>query len=70
MKRFYVVFTAKTSGKNWAGVMDVAEGSNIIDIAHAAPGMTAAHICASKSTAEQKAAEWNAAYKRNGTALF
>lgn len=32
--------------------------------------MTAANLCSSKKEAEQTAAEWNAAFKRNGTALF
>lgn len=70
MKRFYIVFSAQLDGKNYAGTMAKTDGDNIMNLSRQLFGMSSAHLCASKKEAEQTAAEWNAAYKRNGTALF
>lgn len=70
MKNFYIVFSAQLDGKNYAGTMTKSSGENIMNISGQISGMTSAHLCTSKKEAEQTAAEWNAAYKRNGTALF
>lgn len=50
--------------------MTKTSGENIMNLSHQISGMTSAHLCASKKEAERIATEWNAAYKRNGTALF
>lgn len=70
MKNFYLVFSAQLDGKNYAGTMAKTGNENIMNLSGQIPGMTAANLCASKKEAEQIADAWNAAYKRNGTALF
>lgn len=70
MKNFYLVFSAQMDGKNYAGTMTKTGSENIMNLSGQIRGMTAANLCSSKKEAEQIAAEWNAAFKRNGTALF
>lgn len=70
MKNFYLVFSAQMDGKNYAGTMTKTDSENIMNLSDQILGMTAANLCRSKKEAEQTADEWNAAFKRNGTALF
>ena len=68
MKNFYLVFSAQLDGKNYAGTMIKTDSENIMNLSDQIHGMTAANLCSSKKEAEQTAADWNAAFKRNGTA--
>lgn len=70
MKNFYLVFSAQLDGKNYAGTMTKTGSESIMNLSDQVLGMTSAHLCSSKKEAERIADEWNAAYKRNGTALF
>lgn len=70
MKRFYIAFAAQQGGRDWAGVIIVTGSDNIMNISRRVDGMQWANICTTRKAAEDMAANWNEAFKRNGTSIY
>ena len=69
MKNIYIVFNITKDGKHHAIADTIRTGENLIPHINK-HNANIAHLCESRTQAEQIAAAWNQSYKNNGTNLY
>jgi len=70
MKKIYLVFSEIKNGKYYAHAETIKAGENLMNYVDRYGKTDIIHICESATQAAYLAADWNAAYKRNGTNLY
>lgn len=70
MKKIYIAVSVHENGKNYAFILTLRAGENLLSYVKRYKNADIFHLCSSAAEAAYTVAHWDAAYKANGTYLF